>query len=109
MSGQDLWLDPQSANYSGRDLASSGEAITAQRNSLGAAIQNASSRPPWGADDIGAAFEKNYRTFETSILDAWRNVGEYVEGLGTNVIEAVAQSVATDGANAQRIRSSNPS
>jgi hypothetical protein len=108
MSGQDLWLDPQSAGHSGRDLASSGQAIVAERQTLGAAIRNASSSPPWGNDDIGAAFEKNYRTFETSIMEAWLNVGRYVESLGDGVVQAVAESVTTDSANAQKIMKSKP-
>jgi hypothetical protein len=108
MTGQDLWLDPQSADHSGRDLALSGEAIIAERNMLGAAIRNAGSSPPWGTDDIGAAFEKNYRPFESSIMEAWLSVGRYVESLGAGVVQAVSESVGTDRVNAQKITKSNP-
>lgn len=104
MSDQELWLDPGRAQQAGFDLAHAGEAITAQRGELGAAIAAASAGRPWGKDDVGAAFEQNYRGFEAMVLRAWNNVGGYVTSLGTNVVQAVHATVETDAASAGRIR-----
>ncbi|SDY71679.1 hypothetical protein SAMN05444365_103232 [Micromonospora pattaloongensis] len=104
MSDDLLWLDPAQAHRGGVDLAYAGRAITAARDGLGARIAAASADPPWGRDDIGAAFEKTYRQFETLILGSWRSVGGYVEGLGANVVQSVRANVETDAAAAQRVR-----
>jgi hypothetical protein len=98
-----LWLDPARAHRGGADLAHAGKAITTQRDGLGAQIAAASADRPWGKDDIGAAFEKTYREFETMILKSWRSVGGYVEGLGANVVRSVNASVETDAAAATRV------
>jgi hypothetical protein len=101
---QQLWLDPSGAHDAGVDLAHAGRAITTQHGGLGAEIAAASAGRPWGRDDIGAAFEQNYRVFEAMVLQAWKSVGGYVEGLGTAVVTAVHASVETDVASAGRIR-----
>ena len=104
MSEQDIWLDPDRACRGGRDLAYAVKGVPAQRETLGAEIAAASADRPWGKDDIGSAFEKNYREFEQSLLKAWSSVGRYVEDLGTSVVTSVVNTVETDARNGQRIR-----
>jgi hypothetical protein len=103
MADDELILDPERAHRAGVDLAHAGRVVTAERASLGARIAAASADRPWGNDEIGAAFEKNYRGYESSILEAWRSVGAYLERLGTNVVGSVESTVETDSAAAQRI------
>jgi hypothetical protein len=104
MSDGELWLDPDRAHRGGRDLGYAGRDVTAQRDGLGAQIAAASADRPWGSDDIGAAFEGNYREFERSVLAAWSSVGRYVAGLGGAVVESVTRTVQTDADSGQRIR-----
>jgi hypothetical protein len=108
MADQELVLDAQRAHRAGLNLSYAGEAVTAQRTSLGAAIAAASADRPWGKDEIGSAFDKSYRGYETSILEAWRTVGSYVDGLGADVVRSVRSSVDTDAAAAQRIGKTYP-
>ena len=48
------------------------------------------------ADEIGSAFEKNYRPIEQQVLLAWEKLGAYVEGLGDAVVETVREATETD-------------
>ncbi|MEU8114026.1 hypothetical protein [Micromonospora sp. NPDC048947] len=103
MTDGQLWLDPSRARRGGADLALAGEAVTARRAAEGGAIEAASGARPWGRDDIGAAFERNYSGFEQTVLRAWAGVGHRLTELGSDVVEAVDASVQTDGANAARV------
>ncbi|HEX8627738.1 MAG TPA: hypothetical protein VF755_06160 [Catenuloplanes sp.] len=108
MSDGELRLDPVTADRGGRDLTHAGRQLTGQRDGLGNQIAAASAARPWGDDEIGAAFERNYRDIERSILAAWSSVGHYVEGLGGAVVTSVSNSVGTDTQNGQRIRGTRP-
>lgn len=103
MTDGQLWLDPDRARRGGADLALAGEAIRRQRDQVGGRIAADSAQRPWGRDDIGAAFEKQYRGFEETLLRAWEGVGRCLEGLGADVVRAVDATVETDAANAQRL------
>lgn len=103
MADDELILDPQRAHHAAIDLGHAGKAVTTERDSLGSRIAAASADRPWGKDEIGAAFERTYRGYETSILETWRRVGKYVEGLGANAATSVRSSVETDSAAGQRI------
>jgi hypothetical protein len=98
-----LWLDPERALRGAHDLAIAGRDITGQREGLGADIAAASAARPWGNDDIGAAFDKNYRGIEQALLTAWSSVGRYVEGLGAEATTSVLRSVDTDTHSGRRI------
>ncbi|PWR07419.1 hypothetical protein DKT68_19210 [Micromonospora acroterricola] len=103
MTDGQLWLDPSRARRGGADLALAGEAVTARRAADGGEIEAASGARPWGRDDIGAAFERNYRGIEQTVLRAWTGVGHRLTELGTDVIGAVDASVHTDGTSAARL------
>ncbi|MEU8609416.1 hypothetical protein AB0C29_15580, partial [Actinoplanes sp. NPDC048791] len=49
-----------------------------------------------GADEIGQAFENNYRPIEQQVLLAWEKLGLYVEGLGDAVVDTVREATETD-------------
>ncbi len=101
MAGQ-LWLDPARARRAGGDLARAGEAVTGQRAEIGAAIAAASARRPWGRDDIGAAFEQQYRGYEEMMLRVWAGVGRRLTELGSDVLRSVEANLETDAASAGR-------
>lgn len=103
MTEPGLWLDPERAHRAGADLSRAGTAISAQRAGLGGEIAAASAERPWGDDDIGAAFERQYRGFESTVLAAWRGIGSSVEQLGEQVGDSVEASVATDVSSGRRI------
>ncbi|MDZ5445233.1 hypothetical protein U2F26_21285 [Micromonospora sp. 4G57] len=103
MTDGQLWLDPDRARRGGADLTLAGEAITASRRQVGGAIADASAARPWGRDDIGAEFEKQYRRYEETLLRAWEMVGRSLEGLGADVARSVAATVENDEATAGQL------
>jgi hypothetical protein len=98
-----LWLDPDRARRGGTDLTLAGEAVTTSRRQVGGAIADASAERPWGRDDIGAAFEKQYRRYEETLLRAWEVVGRSLEGLGADVARSVAATVENDEATGRQL------
>ncbi|MBY8872201.1 hypothetical protein K7640_10150 [Micromonospora sp. PLK6-60] len=103
MADEQLWLDPDRARRGAADLRLAGEAVTARRHEVGDAIAAASARRPWGRDDIGAAFDKNYRTYEETLLRAWAGVGRAIQELGADVTTSVRATVDTDLGNARKL------
>jgi len=93
---EEFWLDPDRVTSGGRDLAAAGKHLTAERLGTGAELAAISAQRPWGSDDIGSAFEKNYRPIEQQVLLAWEKLGVYVEGLGDAVVETVREATETD-------------
>jgi hypothetical protein len=92
----ELWLDPDRVAGGGRDLASAGRHLTTQRFGAGAELVATSGGRPWGSDEIGQAFENNYRPIEQQVLLAWEKLGAYVEGLGDAVVQTVQEATETD-------------
>ncbi|SCG41111.1 hypothetical protein [Micromonospora inositola] len=103
MTDGQLWLDPDRARRGGADLTLAGEAVSAARRQVGGAIADASTERPWGRDDIGAAFEKQYRRYEETLLRAWEMVGRSLDGLGADVARSVAATVENDEATARQL------
>lgn len=103
MTEAQLWLDPDRARRGGADLTLAGEAVTAARRREGGELAAASAGRPWGRDDIGGAFDKQYRRYEETLLQAWELLGRSLEGLGDDVVRSVAATVQTDEANGRRL------
>ncbi|MFE9688699.1 hypothetical protein [Micromonospora sp. NPDC005806] len=103
MAEGQIWLDPDRASRGGADLAMAGEAISAARSEVGGEVAQASARRPWGRDEIGAAFEKQYRGFEETLLRAWENLGRSIHGLGADVVRSVVATIETDESNARQL------
>jgi hypothetical protein len=102
-TGGELWLDPDRARRGGADLHLAGEAVSTSRRQAGGEIAAAGAVRPWGRDDIGAAFEKQYRGYEQTLLRAWELLGRSLEGLGADVVRSVTATVQTDEANGRRL------
>lgn len=103
VAGGRIWLDPDRARRGGADLTHAGEAVRGVRRQVGGEIAAGSARRPWGRDDIGAAFDKQYRRYEETLLRVWEVVGRSIEGLGTDVVRSVDATVETDEASARRL------
>jgi len=103
MPDDQLYLDPRRAMTAARDLVSAGEHFRSLRERDGAAIAAASAKPPWGSDDIGAAFEKTYRKLEQQTLSGWEKLAQYVQGLGYAAGKTVNDNVQTDAESAKRV------
>jgi hypothetical protein len=93
---EELWLDSDRVVNGGRDLASAGKHLTSARRGAGGEVAATSGGRPWGTDDIGQAFENNYRPIEQQVLQAWEKLGLYVEGLGDAVVETVREATQAD-------------
>lgn len=103
MPDGELRLDPQRAMGGARDLVSAGKHLKELRTRDGEAIAEASAKPPWGNDDIGAAFEKTYRRMEQQTLLNWNKLAEAVEGFGHAAAQTVHNNVQADGEAAVRV------
>ncbi|RGC69634.1 hypothetical protein C5N14_04330 [Micromonospora sp. MW-13] len=103
MTEGQLWLDPDRARRGGADLSSAGEAVADRRAQVGGRIAAASAARPWGRDDLGAAFDKQYRGFEETLLRAWAGIGRALDNLGEDVVRSVDNEVTTDVRSAGRL------
>ncbi|GAA1648732.1 hypothetical protein [Actinoplanes couchii] len=96
MAGEQLYLDPQRASSGGRKLTAAGNEMVSLNNGTVAEIKNASSTNPWGNDDIGAAFQKNYTPLMEKFTEAFGNIGQFLEGLGESAVASVDDNMNAD-------------
>ena len=68
----------------------------------------ASAAPPWGADEYGRSFEKQYRPIERQVMDAWQQLAAYVEGLGDAGVLSVQDNLGADADAERRFRRRRP-
>lgn len=101
--GGQLYLDPQRAIDGGRNLAAAGKHLATGRNTSGAELMGLSAGKPWGTDDIGNAFNKEYAPMEQKVMSAWLQLAEYIEGLGEAAVQSAHQNVQTDDAAGTRV------
>ena len=95
MTGE-LHLDPQRATAAGRDLSRAGSHLAGLNNGTVAAIAAVSRDQPWGRDEIGAAFQKDYGPLLQTFTEAFGKVAAYVEGLGEAAVKSVEDNTAAD-------------
>ncbi|HET6530768.1 MAG TPA: hypothetical protein VFH03_09165 [Actinoplanes sp.] len=91
-----LYLDPAVVLDGARNLRAAGTHVRNEHRSTGMALAADTAARPWGKDDIGAAFEKNYRPIEQQVLQAWSQLGEYLEGLGDAAAASVGDNQGAD-------------
>jgi hypothetical protein len=92
----ELSLDPERAVDGARNLTASGKIMGTQRAGIGNQLQGMSAPPPWGNDEIGSAFERQYRGFETTVLDAWTKLAAHLETLGGLAAHTVELNTQAD-------------
>ena len=103
MSDGRLYLDPAEAGTGARNLVAAGQDYRELLDGTGRELADASGRRPWGSDDIGQAFEKNYRPIEQQVFGAWRQVAEYVQGLGEAAAASVTDNQGADAESGTRV------
>ena len=96
MSDERLQLDPDRAITGSRALNEAGEQLGALRDGPAASLASASAARPWGSDAYGRSFDRQYRSVELQILDAWTQIAAYVEGLGRAAELSVHDNVGAD-------------
>jgi len=92
----ELWLEPQAALDGAREMSIAGQDLADLRAGAGAAIAAASAAPPWGNDDMGRSFERNYRPVEQQVLAAWEQLAAYLESLGEQAAASVQDNLQAD-------------
>jgi hypothetical protein len=97
--GAGVDLDPVAARAAGRQIHHAGEQLVTARQDAGCQIASATHARPWGADEMGVAFEKgggDLLALAESVLDGWRRLGDRTAQLGTNIVAAADRIVAAD-------------
>ena len=95
-------LDAVAADRAGRDLADAGHDLAAARRTLGAAADAAGHARPWGADEIGAAFDQGYAAAARSVLDGWTAIAARIAALGAATTRAATDLTTADDRAATR-------
>ncbi|GAA2640659.1 hypothetical protein [Paractinoplanes durhamensis] len=102
MTGE-LYLEPQRASDAGRDLSLAGSQMVSLDSSTVASIAAASQGQPWGTDDIGAAFQKNYGPLLQQFTEAFGQIAGYVEALGDAAQKSVEDNMSADARSSETV------
>jgi hypothetical protein len=105
MTGE-LYLDAPAATAAGRDLSAAGGQLVGLSGGPVAEVAVASQSQPWGRDEIGAAFQKDYGPLLQKFTEAFGNVAGYVEGLGEAAVQSVTDNTAADSRASSTISTS---
>ena len=95
MTGE-LYLDGPGATAAGRDLTAAGSQLRSLSNGPVAEVAARSQNQPWGRDEIGAAFQKDYGPLLQKFTEAFGRVAGYVEDLGDAAVQSVVDNTAAD-------------
>ena len=102
MSDHRLQLDADEAFAGSQALAAAGEDLGARRHQAGGEIAAATSLSPWGRDEYGQSFERQYRPVEEQVLAAWQQLAAYVRDLGEAAAQSVHDNLGADADAAHR-------
>ena len=98
-----LYLDPAVALDGARNLTAAGQHYRNLLDGPGADVAGITGRRPWGSDDIGQAFENNYRPIERQVFQAWDQLARYVQQLGEAATASVADNQQADQESEMRV------
>jgi hypothetical protein len=104
MSDEWLQLDADRATAGSRALHDAGGQLGALRTGPAAELAAASAAQPWGGDDYGHSFERQYRPVEQQVLDAWTELAAFVSGLGQAAAQSVQDNIGADVDAGHRFR-----
>ena len=100
MSGiEETFLDPAATATGAMALTSTGESLSSRFTQLSAKIETLHGAAPWGHDDPGKSFNKDYLDGEAPAkltLEGSKNLVERVRQLGPDVRSAVEGTVEMD-------------
>ncbi len=98
-----LYLDPAVALDGARNLTAAGQHYQGLLTGPGAEVAEVTGKRPWGNDDIGQSFEKNYRPVEQQVFQAWDQLARYVQQLGEAAAASVADNQQADRESGMRV------
>ena len=98
-----LYLDAKVALDGARNLTGAGQHYLNLLTTSGLQLADETQRRPWGKDDIGQAFESNYRPIEQQVFEAWGRLADYVMELGEAVDASVADNQQADAESGMRV------
>ncbi len=104
--------DPNGVAAVGALLRAKADALAAQAKQVLGDIQSHEAGAPWGADQVGADFLKNYQqtpqgggtAFDQSLKDELAGAGQDLARTGDGVMMAMVNFQGTDNGNAADIR-----
>jgi hypothetical protein len=102
----ELYLDAPAATAAGRDLAAAGAQLVGLSGGPVAEVAAMSQSQPWGRDEIGAAFQKDYGPLLQKFTEAFGSVAGNVEGLGEAAVQSVTDNTAADSRASSTISTS---
>jgi hypothetical protein len=98
-----LYLDAKVALDGARDLTGAGRHYLDLLTTTGRGLSDQTHRRPWGSDDIGQAFESNYRPIEQQVFEAWGKLADHVMELGAAVAASMADNQQADEESGMRV------
>jgi hypothetical protein len=98
-----LYLDAKTALDGARNLTAAGLRYQELLSGPGAEVAEATSRRPWGSDDIGQSFENTYRPVEQQVFQVWDALARFIEGLGEAAAASVADNQQADQESGMRV------
>jgi hypothetical protein len=98
-----LYLDAEVALDGARNLTGAGQHYLNLLTTAGLQLSDETQRRPWGSDDIGQAFETNYRPIEQQVFEAWGKLADYVMELGAAAAASVADNQQADRESGTRV------
>lgn len=98
---QRTFLDPAGASAGASRLTQAGQTLSSSLSRIAGTIGTLHTAAPWGTDDVGKEFNKNYLEAGAEapaalVLSASAQITERVRQLGPDVKSAVEGTVETD-------------
>ncbi|MEV4413441.1 hypothetical protein [Catellatospora sp. NPDC049609] len=87
--GPGIDLDAVAAIDAARRLHVAGDGMIRERGLSGARIEQANARRPWGDDELGRAFAKEYEGVSAQVLKLWGDAAHRSAALAVDVVKAV--------------------
>lgn len=101
--GPGIDLDVNAAIGAGRRLHQAGESMAHERAASGARIEQAGRGRPWGDDELGRAFGKDYEDPAGRLLALWRDAAHRTAAMGADVVTAAGGTQDVDQASHARL------
>jgi hypothetical protein len=96
-------VDPVTARQGGAYLTEAARAVSEIERHYAELLRAAGESKPWGVDDLGAAFQKNYDQIVPLLLDVWPKIAHNLEQFAIGVGYAVEAAEMADEAAKKRM------
>lgn len=96
-------FNPVVARHGVAHLRDAAQTLANSRSNQGRQLEDEAAIRPWGGDSLGQAFQTNYDQIAPLVLEAWTQLGTYLEEYATGVNSVIDASVAAEDAARQRM------